>query len=240
VSHSGSTAGYRAYLTRYPDQATTVAVLCNVANANETTLADGVADVVLGDALAPRAAAVTGGALPAARVRALDGTYRSMRDGQPYRLVATDSGLTTAGGTPLRVVDAAGTRLAAANGSTLVLDAATGAARPAFRMLSADDDTVRYEPVRAFAPTATQLAAYAGRYTSDEADNTFDVALVDGALRMRDRYGRTLGSLTPVYPDAFEGPGFDVRFTRDGGGRVGELVVRDARVWALRFRRITR
>ena len=33
VSHSGATAGYRAFLTRYPDQGLTVAVLCNHAGA---------------------------------------------------------------------------------------------------------------------------------------------------------------------------------------------------------------
>ena len=33
VSHSGATAGYRAFLTRFPAQAVSVAVLCNDGNA---------------------------------------------------------------------------------------------------------------------------------------------------------------------------------------------------------------
>jgi len=45
VSHSGSTAGYRAFLARYPDQHTSVAVLCNVASADATQLAHQVADI---------------------------------------------------------------------------------------------------------------------------------------------------------------------------------------------------
>jgi CubicO group peptidase (beta-lactamase class C family) len=48
VSHSGSTAGYRAYLATYPDQQVAVAVLCNAGNANATQIAHGVADVYLG------------------------------------------------------------------------------------------------------------------------------------------------------------------------------------------------
>src|SRR5687768_6670029 len=39
VSHSGSTAGYRAHLVRYPKQHLSVAVLCNVASGNATQYA---------------------------------------------------------------------------------------------------------------------------------------------------------------------------------------------------------
>jgi CubicO group peptidase (beta-lactamase class C family) len=49
VSHSGSTAGYRAYLTRFPEQHLSVAVLCNVSNANATQYARAVAETYLGD-----------------------------------------------------------------------------------------------------------------------------------------------------------------------------------------------
>jgi CubicO group peptidase (beta-lactamase class C family) len=60
VSHSGSTAGYRAYLTRYPDQHVSVAVLCNAATANPTQYAHAVAEAYLGQALTPPAAAAGG------------------------------------------------------------------------------------------------------------------------------------------------------------------------------------
>jgi CubicO group peptidase (beta-lactamase class C family) len=36
VSHSGSTAGYRAFLTRFPKQQVSVAVLCNAGTADAT------------------------------------------------------------------------------------------------------------------------------------------------------------------------------------------------------------
>lgn len=48
VSHSGSTAGYRAFLTRFPDQHVSVAVLCNAGTADATGAAHAVADVYLG------------------------------------------------------------------------------------------------------------------------------------------------------------------------------------------------
>jgi CubicO group peptidase (beta-lactamase class C family) len=52
--HSGSTAGYSAFLTRFPDERVSVAVLCNV-DTNATKLAHDVADVVLPDRLKPDA-----------------------------------------------------------------------------------------------------------------------------------------------------------------------------------------
>jgi len=48
VSHSGSTAGYRAFLVRYPDQHVSVAVLCNASDANPTQYAHAVADAYMG------------------------------------------------------------------------------------------------------------------------------------------------------------------------------------------------
>ena len=68
VSHSGSTAGYRAHLTRYPKQHLSVAVLCNVSSGNATQYAQTVADMYLGDALQPAADAVTASGAARARI----------------------------------------------------------------------------------------------------------------------------------------------------------------------------
>jgi len=55
VYHSGSTAGYRAFLTSYPSAGLAVAVLCNAGNANATALARTVSDLYLGERLRPDA-----------------------------------------------------------------------------------------------------------------------------------------------------------------------------------------
>jgi CubicO group peptidase (beta-lactamase class C family) len=47
IAHSGSTAGYRAHLTRFPKQQVSVAVLCNVSSGNATQYAMSVADLYL-------------------------------------------------------------------------------------------------------------------------------------------------------------------------------------------------
>jgi CubicO group peptidase (beta-lactamase class C family) len=240
VSHSGATAGYRAFLTRYPAQGVAVAVLCNDGGANPTALAHQVADGYLGDALAPNAAPVraTLAADVAARLDALAGTYRSTRDGQPLRLVARDGQLRTAAGAPLLPVDGHRFLLGGPNGPTLVADAATAAgARATVRLLTADGDTVRYEPVADFAPTPAQLAEYAGTYVSDEAEGTIVVTVDGTALRLADRYGRPLGTALPQYADTFGDARLGIRFIRDTTGRVVALGVRESRAWDVRFDR---
>ena len=63
ISHSGSTAGYRAQLSRYPAQHVSVAVLCNVSSGNATQAAESVASLYLEGAIAaaPTQAAPAGG-----------------------------------------------------------------------------------------------------------------------------------------------------------------------------------
>jgi hypothetical protein len=72
VSHSGSTAGYSAWLGRYPDRGVSVAVMCNLP-VNATQLGHAVADVYLPAASVEAPAPVKGDASRA-------GLYRSLRD----------------------------------------------------------------------------------------------------------------------------------------------------------------
>lgn len=244
VSHSGSTAGYRAFLSRYPAQGLAVAVLCNAAHANATQLAHRVADAYLDGT--PGIAATAAGVRTASssaragtvRVETLAGTYRSARDGGVMRLQARDGVLRTATGTPLTAAGPGRFVLGGPDGAVLVFDAAPAAgARTPFRLVAPDGDTLRYEPLPAFAPGAAELAAYAGTYRSDEADHTVTVAVEDGALRVRDRYGRPLATLAPLSPDAFGDERLGVRFLRDAAGAITALSVRESRAWDVRFQR---
>ena len=57
VSHGGAWAGYRAELLRFPDQHMSIACLCNLARTNPSQLARRVAEIYLGDRMAPAAEA---------------------------------------------------------------------------------------------------------------------------------------------------------------------------------------
>lgn len=166
VSHSGSTAGYAAFLTRFPKQHLSVAVLCNTANALPTQYARAVAEIFLEDAVAP-----------AATTPAAEGTGRGGRG-----------------------------------------RGATGA--------------------DAFKPEAADLAAYAGRYESDEAETAFTIALQGGDLVLKQRPD-VVRRMRPVEKDVYAVPVTGtVTFRRDAAGRVTALSVRQDRVWDLRFTRV--
>jgi hypothetical protein len=83
VEHSGSTAGYRAHLSRFPDAHTSVAVLCNVSTGAATASADAVAEVFLAGRLKPAPPPIEPDfqppavLLPAATLKEYAGTYWS-------------------------------------------------------------------------------------------------------------------------------------------------------------------
>ena len=85
VGHSGSTAGYRAHLVRYPDQHVSVAVLCNASSGAATQYAHAVADLYLGPAIKPTTVGEQGSRVPtrttasptAEQLASLVGTYTS-------------------------------------------------------------------------------------------------------------------------------------------------------------------
>jgi CubicO group peptidase (beta-lactamase class C family) len=89
VTHTGSWAGYRSILQRFPDERFAVVILANVATMNPTLLAQQIADIYLGDRFGSRSAAVPAPAAPppappvdswqasAADLQAYAGEYRS-------------------------------------------------------------------------------------------------------------------------------------------------------------------
>jgi len=206
VSHSGSTAGYRAFLARYPDQHTSVAVLCNVATADPTAMAHQVADIYLGDRL--KLASPT--PLPASDLAAAAGLYRSTLNGET---VAID-GERPALGNRSWTFDAKGAKALDEHGVAEI-----------------------YQRVDRVNPTEHDLQAYAGTYTSDEAEIVLNIAVENGALVVKRRPAATI-ALAPLYADAFNAPRFGtVIFRRDPAGRIVALSVVQDRVWDLRFAR---
>jgi hypothetical protein len=88
-----------------------------------------------------------------------------------------------------------------------------------------------------FRPGPTELAAFTGTYTSDEAEATF-VAAVEGDTLVLKRRPDTTIRLRPTTTDKFAAPPLGlVTFHRDGAGRVIELSVIMPRVFDMRFTR---
>ncbi len=106
VSHSGATAGYRAWLGRIPSKRLSVAVICNAASANPTDYWHQIARLYLGLPNPPP---------PAFPSDFKPGLYRSVRD-HSIIAVGETNGALTADGKPFgRDVRFEGSRMIAAN-----------------------------------------------------------------------------------------------------------------------------
>jgi CubicO group peptidase (beta-lactamase class C family) len=244
VAHGGSTAGYRTYLVRYPEQHVSVAVWCNYAGANAGALAHQVADLVLTKTptVAAQATAMKG-EVPAAEIARWAGTYRDPHTDQTITFVATERGLARAVGgrggaggarenTPLATL--AFNRFMSPQGE-VVFNRTPG--KRTFNLIRSDGDTSHFQEIRP-APTIA-MADYAGTYVSDELDAQFVVAR-NGTLVLTRRPYETF-ELRPMYVDDFEAGGGlgSLRFARDARGKVTGFSFFAGRVLDVRFRRVS-
>lgn len=234
VSHTGSTAGYRAFLARYPDQDLTVAMLCNASNASTSGNGTAVARIYLGDALAEatpnRPVAVDGG--PA--LGAFAGLYADPVTGETVELEVEDGSLVDGRTTLVRVAE---DEFMEEVGATRYLFDVAGADVTGFQVDDWQYTDQRYELVTPWSPASSELRVYTGTYHSDDAETTYRVSVEDGALTVWQRPDVTR-TLEPLYPDAFEMDGRTVRFRRGAGGRVEALSLSLGRVYDMRFERV--
>jgi hypothetical protein len=222
VSHGGATAGYRAWLGRYPEQGLSVAVLCNAGSANSAELAHGVAALYLKDAVKAQQPA------PASiDVAPFAGLYSSRRTHSTVLFAVKDGGLQFGS----RRLRAMGANAFAMNESTRVEFTASGVAiKDAY-------GTHVYDRVVPWTPAPGDLSAFAGEYSSDEAEASLAVAIEGDGLVIRRRPDDKF-ALKPEYKDAFDSDAGSVRFLRDASGRVTETSIGDSRAWDVRFKRV--
>jgi len=234
VAHSGSTAGYRAWLGQYPTKKVSVAVLCNAGNAPGTTLGHQVADLFLDQKAAPTATTASI-ALSDAQLREFAGLYRDLRRNDVMTVEVQRDELRAAGASGLKPTAKDSFQT---TGARLDFDRDAKNAIRGVRVASGGE-VFAYDRVEPAHPSAADLAAFAGEYTSDEAELTLRVAAEDGKLVIHRRPNTTI-ALTPTYTDAFEGEIGGVRFVRGAKGIVTEMSVSVDRVWDLRFPKIVR
>ncbi|MGD1096747.1 MAG: serine hydrolase domain-containing protein [Bryobacteraceae bacterium] len=229
VSHSGSTAGYRGWLARYPDERLSVALLCNTGAANPTQLGHAVADVYLASVMPkPAAESVQ---IDSASLQAKAGLYRSVRDRTTISIEFKDGHLELERRGALEPLSA---KAFALGEDAPVVEFDTDAS---LRMVTEEDQNNYYEKVERANPTHTDLEAMTGEYASDEAEVTLKVALEPNGLVIRRRPDAII-PLTPTYRDGFSSSLGSVRFIRDSAGHVIEMSIGESRVWDLRLRRI--
>jgi len=234
VQHAGGTAAYRGFLTRYPDHGLAISVMCNAGNANAGTLAHGVADVFLADALTEPATIE----LPAEALERFAGVYRDPYLNSLVEFVVDEGKLFMEGVIPgqrLEFLPVSATRFENPMGISIEFET-NGSGHPIPVLETVVSSPVRLVPAERYVSTTTELVECVGEYTSHEAEVTYTIALKDDQLSLVDRYGEGL-PLTPAHLDGFSAPWGMILFHRDGSGQVTGMSVSESRVWDLRFTR---
>lgn len=243
VSHSGSTAGYRAFLVRYPKQYLSVALLCNLAAMNPDSLAHQTADIFLSDYASVRKPEVI--SLPLNALKAKAGLYRNTRLDTPLRLSVRDGKLYMGRSELVPLSDTL--FLVGSGPSRIIFDAQEQGKLVSFHFATREDTSL-FEPVQEVSPTVAELGEFEGLYQSDEVEVTYSVLAHDGKLSLL-RRPDAVRPLTPAYRDVFIAPSarsafgesgeWVVRFRRDKDGHVVSLSIALPRANDLRFVRLT-
>jgi CubicO group peptidase (beta-lactamase class C family) len=224
ISHSGSTGGYSTYLARYPDHGNlSIAVLCNAAQGAAGNYTHQLADRLIGSS--PATTALQGDPVDPASFSRFNGLYRSTRTHAP-----------------LEITDAVASRVRRKGDSVFALEngvvwrftaAKDGSARN-LHVINTDGDTTtyRFAGPKPWTPDRKALAAFEGRYRSDELGATYHVKLDGDTLTYTMRPGVTR-RLRPLYVDAFARAGGIVWFTRDRAKGVTTMHLSEGRMWDL-------
>ena len=230
IAHGGVTAGYRAWLARYPSQNVGVALLCNAGNVDS---ADTGRRVMLADLSPPPTVQPVSTSVPPTDLKRMPGLWVGEGAFSVIRLAAEGGTLRFEGGPQLfRRPDG---EFSTASGLTTfrlrpdgVLQRHTEDGVSAFRRETAG-----------WTPTPAELAAIAGTYVSDEADATLQVVAKAGMLFIQpaDRPS-VIEPMRPLFKDGFTRPGGLMRIQRDKAGKVTGFRYQGGRVWDLRFRRV--
>jgi CubicO group peptidase (beta-lactamase class C family)/D-alanyl-D-alanine dipeptidase len=248
IEHGGDWIGYHAAYARFPDQHTSIVVLCNSDGISPDGLSDKVADIVLAKDFPAKALARTTAShakpspVPAVTTSRLVGSYFDSTTDEVYSIVDTG------GGTPALKFAGRTFPLQATGPSTFVVPELpvsvtfsvgdTGPAR-ALRLQVASEDrpeATRFDPAKV---NADSLRGYAGHYDSPELGVSWSIDVDKAHLVLSGPIPvvEIAGSLESAMTDGFTAPGAFIRFTRDETGRVTGFDLSASRMKGIRFDR---
>ena len=248
IHHSGEWVGYRAALSRFPDQHFSTLVTCNcIGSMSPMTLALRVADIYLADEFSrTEKAASTASAVPDASLKQYVGTYWSDRNGalrkfalQEDKLIMVSPGMTydllPMGNAQFEALEPDIEHkdkyiFHAAKDGGFQLEAVEGGV------------SVPYHAVRGPAVDASRLNDYVGSYANDELRATWTLVVKGGKL-IRQQWMNEDAEVEPAFPDGFIGDisegQFLMHFNRDSSGRVTSFDVATDMVRPMRFSKIS-
>lgn len=228
ISHSGSTAGYKAWLAYYPEKKITVAILSNDDTGDVVGSGKKIVEILLGkpatNTRKPETISV-----PDTDLKKFIGTYRSIRNFDVFTIELKDGRLSTSGN-----------ELSPIHKDTVYRNGSKWAYVKAGRIVVKNgQDTSAYRKVNTSDLTAGYIQSLAGTYHSKEADTQFTITLKNNEAWLN-RSPDTSYKLEPLYYDGFGGDEFGLlEFKRDKKGKVIGFEVSQFRAESVPFVKIT-
>ncbi|MGB8582929.1 MAG: serine hydrolase domain-containing protein [Candidatus Sulfotelmatobacter sp.] len=234
VDHSGALFGYRTELLRFPEQKFSVICLCNVSDAVPENIARKVADLYLADQLHPGASALN----PSHNENLPDpaefaGKYLDPRTHLMYSFSASNGSL-MAWGAVLRRINA--NQFYDLESNVITFDNSNGTMKS--RLDIRGETYFSGRKVDELHSSKTALAAYAGKFQSQELNATYSVSLEHGMLTLRNGEAPP-ETLTQITPDEFDSNELGrIVFQRNLQGRVSALAVFTQDVRGIELRKL--
>jgi CubicO group peptidase (beta-lactamase class C family) len=222
VGHGGADAGYRSGVSRFPEHALAVAVLCNASTATPWTLADGVADAYIGGDLGPVEAENMPQTvpLPIATLRSRAGVYVQPTTLEILELTVRDGQLILGHTRGPKLVPIAENRFRITE-EPFELVFGTGEHAGFERQPLRGGRPLAFEWRRPTVLGGSALAVYAGEYYSEEVDARYRVAASDSVLSFRTGTSDPTHA-RPLFLNTFDWDGdYTVQFIRSGDQVTG-------------------
>jgi CubicO group peptidase (beta-lactamase class C family) len=224
ISHSGATAGYRAWLARFSDQNLSIAILCNAGEANPVALGYMAADLFLPKpAFADKYVAV-----PVEQLARNAGLYFDAKTGSALQVEVRDGALHAASGPALGAISP--TEFTA--DGTIFRFEGNKLSR------TSDSETAEYHRVQPWTPQVAELKSFIGDYESEEALAVLQVRKTSEKLTVVPEDRRSAAeTMTPLFADTFlTDNGMILHFRRGAKGKVAGFNASVDRVYSLAFR----
>ncbi|RYZ60940.1 MAG: serine hydrolase [Chitinophagaceae bacterium] len=242
VWHSGGAAGYSTLLARLPQYNLSLALMCNADNGARSALAARMFDLYLPSS--NTGTATQSNQQPeAVTVDANDkaGLYFNGKTGQPLRLLVNNKALSLAGVGPLLALSAdrfksRGSSLSFLSGANFEMQFRDNSQ---FEIITSEGEKIPFTRAKGFAPTATELAAFAGKFESNDLGSVMEIVPEKESLQMRFfRNPAKSIKLTAVDKDTFMLAMMTVRFQRNKEGVVTGFLYSNPIVRNIEFTRI--
>lgn len=231
ISHSGSTAGYRAYIETFPDLGISLALLSNNSQFSLLSVVTNVSKIFVADKTAGGLQYETLIELPGPKLKNFAGMYRNDRDNSIFNLSVINKNILLDSSVVLKTLSE---NLLRADNYNLLLKG-----NDVWMIPDSHMDTIHFTKVNPVHLSVQDLKVYEGTYFSEETNSAVSIHLENEGLMIHVKPGDVY-PLLPTYKDAFSINDMDcyVQYSRTTDNKINGLKMSVTRARNVAFKKI--